>query len=285
MTTTTKHIRPGEDFTTSEGLRQVLIRLHEAGPTSWEHDRTAGALVAYAADKYAALARKHGLDPWEAAGAAFEAMRNESTRQARDPWAVVTRAVQISCMAEERGQGLLCSTHQARRKKYRDFHDPERISDRETPLTDYHPSFHVYDHIDDELDDPETEDLEDRDPVSALSAVDECIALFTGLGWPPDTARASIEYVCTALARSRSRMSAYEALRRDKHALAFLDLPRDSWAVLLHVMLGHPHPALQATPAGRGILLRLVIGEPIASILHDEDLILAIALAAPGRAR
>jgi hypothetical protein len=284
MTTSTTPSTHGEDFTTSEGLRQVLIRLHEAGPTSWEHDHTAGALVSYAADKYAALARKHGLDPWEAAGAAFEAMRNESTRTARDPWAVVTRAVQISCLAEERGQGLLCSTHQARRKQYRAFHDPERISDRETPLSDYHPSFHVYDQID-EPDDDVDADEGSGVAVSALSAVDECVALFTGLGWPPDVARTAIDYVCTALARTRSRMSAYEALRRDKHALAFLDLPRDSWTVLLHALLGHPHPALQATPAGRGILLRLVIGEPIRAILHDEDLILAIALAAPGRAR
>ena len=286
MTTTIKHPEQGEDFTTSEGLRHVLVRLHAAGPASWEHDPTAGALVAFAADKYAGLARKHGLDPWEAASAAFEAMRNESTRTARDPWAVVTRAVQITCVAEERGQGLLCSTHQARRRKYEDVHDPERMSDRETPLSDYHPSFHVYDHIDD----PDTEDDSNgtepqTQELSALSAVDECVALFTGLGWPPDTARTAIHYVTTALSRTRSRMSAYEALRHDKHALAFLDLTHNTWAVLLHALLGNPHPALQATPAGRGILMRLVIGEPVCSILHDEDLILSIALAAPGRAR
>ena len=285
MTTTIKHPVQGEDFTTSEDLRHVLVRLHEAGPASWEHDPTAGALVSYAADKYAGLARKHGLDPWEAASAAFEAMRNESTRTARDPWAVVTRAVQITCVAEERGQGLLCSTHQARRRKYEDVHDPERMSDRETPLSDYHPSFHVYDHIDD----PDTEDESDgtgpqAQELSALSAVDECVALFIGLGWPPDAARTAIHYVTTALSRTHSRLAAYESLRRDKHALAFLDLPQNSWRVLLHALLGHPHPALQATPAGRGILMRLVIGEPVCSILHDEDLILAIALAAPGRA-
>ncbi|QQT70805.1 hypothetical protein I6I57_08160 [Brevibacterium casei] len=284
MTTTIKHSEQGEDFTTSKGLRHVLVRLHEAGPASWEHDPTAGALVSYAADKYAGLARKHGLDPWEAASAAFEAMRNESTRTARDPWAVVTRAVQITCVAEERGQGLLCSTHQARRRKYEDVHDPERMSDRETPLSDYHPSFHVYDHIDDPEDDRDGTEPQAQE-LSALNAVDECVALFTGLGWPPDTARTAIHYVTTALSRTRSRMSAYEALRHDKYALAFLDLTRNSWAVLLHALLGNPHPALQATPAGRGILMRLVIGEPVCSILHDEDLILSIALAAPGRAR
>lgn len=285
-TTTTTRSESGEDFTTSEGLRRLLIRLHEAGRTSWEHDRTADALVAYAAEKYAALAREHGLDPWEAASAAFEAMRNESTRTARDPWAVVTHAVQLSCMAEERGQGLLCSTHQARRKKYEAFHDPERISDRETPLPDYHPSFQVYDHIDDpDLNDRgESTEAASEEAMSALNAVDESVALFIGLGWPADMARTAIHYVTTALSRTHSRMAVYEGLRRDKYALAFLDIPQNSWRVLLHALLGYPHPALQATPAGRGILMRLVIGEPIRSILHDEDLILAIALAAPGRA-
>ena len=35
----------------------------------------------HAAQKYAALARKHGLDPWEAATAAFEAMRTGAVRR------------------------------------------------------------------------------------------------------------------------------------------------------------------------------------------------------------
>ena len=35
---------------------------------------------------------------------------------ADDPWAVITRAVQVSLIAEERAAGLLCSTAQARRR-------------------------------------------------------------------------------------------------------------------------------------------------------------------------
>src|SRR5690625_1621307 len=135
----------GEDYTTGEGLRALLGRLRQEGPGAWRTDPTAAKLMQYAADKYAALARKHHLDPWEAVSAAFEVMRTRSAREASGPWAVVTHAVRITCIAEERGQGLLCSTHQARRPRYSVFHDPERLSDRENPLDDYHPAFHVTD--------------------------------------------------------------------------------------------------------------------------------------------
>ena len=150
-TTTAAGPGGGEDYTTGEGLRALLARLHEGGPGAWRTDATTAKLMQYAADKYAALARKHGLDPWEAAAAAFDVMRTRSAREADDPWGVVTHAVRITCIAEERAQGLLCSTHQARRPHYSVFHDAERLSDRENPLDDYHPAFHITDpHPDDE---------------------------------------------------------------------------------------------------------------------------------------
>ena len=133
--------RPAEDYHSSEGLRALLNRLHTAGRGAWEHDPAAAELMAFAAEKYAALAHKHHLDPWEAASAAFDVMRTKAARTADDPWAVVTHAVRITWIAEERGQGLLCSTHQARRPRYSVFHDPERLSDRENPLDDHHPAF------------------------------------------------------------------------------------------------------------------------------------------------
>ena len=104
--------RLAEDYRTSEGLRALLKRLHAAGQRAWEHDPVAAELMAFAAEKYAALAHKHRLDPWEAASAAFDVMRTKAARTADDPWAVITHAVRITCIAEERGQGLLCSTHQ-----------------------------------------------------------------------------------------------------------------------------------------------------------------------------
>lgn len=279
MTTRTTFLEP-EDFRRSEGLRALLHRLHEAGSGAWRHDPVAADLMAFAADKYAALARKHGLDPWEAASAAFDVMRSRATRNARDPWGVITHAVRITCIAEERGQGLLCSVHQARRPHFSAFHDAERLSDRENPLSDYHPAF--------QISDPDLTEQADHlssaeASTSASSAVEDTIALFTLLGWPPEVARAGVEHICQALARAGSRQSAYETLRRDKHSRALLDVNRTAWSALLRALLGNPAPAYAATAAGKGVLLRLLIGESLPVLLRDDDLVLMIALAAPRR--
>lgn len=265
-------------FEDSEALRALLNRLHDAGRGAWRDDPEAAALMRHAADKYAALARKHGLDPWEAASAAFEAMRGAATRRAEDPWAVVTRAVQVTCIGEERGNGLLCSVHQARRPRYSVFHDAERFSDRENPLPEYHPAFHVDPFADDDAEEPAS-----SEPVTTVaSAVEDTIALFSRLGWEPETARAAVEYVTARLGEASSRASAFEGLRRDRQARALLDLPGASWTALLRIVLGTPDPAFARTNAGRGVLLRLLIGEPLRALLMDDDLVLAAGLAAPG---
>ncbi|WP_150461337.1 hypothetical protein [Nesterenkonia ebinurensis] len=271
----------GEDFSTSEGLRSLLHRLHAAGPGAWTHDPAAAELMAYAAQKYEPLARKHDLDPWEAASAAFKVMCTRAAREARDPWAVITHAVRITCIFEARAQGLLCSVHQARRPHVSAFHDPERFSDRENPLTDYHPAFHVTDDTP-ATDDEDTESLaSSRACTSASSAMEDAIALFTLLDWPPATARAGVEHVCGVLTKTGTRQTAYETLRRDKHARALLDIPGRSWSALLKALLGNPHPAYAATGTGRGVMLRLLIGESLPVLLRDDDLILTISLAAP----
>jgi hypothetical protein len=282
---------PRERFEDPEGLRALLDRLHSAGRGSWRADPEAAALMRHAAEKYAALARKHGLDPWEAAAAAFDAMRTPSVRRAEDPWAMVTRAVQVTCIAEERANGLLCSVHQARRPRYSVFHDAERFSDRENLLIDYHPAFRVDPVDSDEPDEPDEEDEEDEatsgpEPsTSVASAVEDAIALLALLGWGPGVARAGVEYVASRLAESSSRASAFEMLRRDRHARALLDLPGASWTTLLRALLGAPDPALAHTVAGRGVLLRLLIGEPLRALLLDDELVLAVSLAAPRRPR
>lgn len=271
------------DFTTGEGLRAVLHRLDHGGRRAWQHDAQAAELMAFTAEKYAPLARKHGLDPWEAATAAFDVMRTRAAREAHDPWAVVTHAVRITCIFEERAQGLLCSVHQARRPNISAFHDPERFSDRETPLTDYHPAFHIP-----AADAPDATDespASQRASTSAGSAVEDAITLFTLLDWPADTARAAVEHVCGTLTRAGTRQAAYESLRRDKHARALLDIPGHSWTALLKALLGHPHPAYTATGTGRGVLLRLLIGEALPVLLRDDDLVLTVSLAAPRHGR
>ena len=44
-TTTTATDPAGEDYTSSEGLRALLNRLHHAGPGAWEHDPVAAELM------------------------------------------------------------------------------------------------------------------------------------------------------------------------------------------------------------------------------------------------
>ena len=271
-----------EDFTTGEGLRALLNRLAEGGEDAWVHDPVARDLMEFAADKYRALARKHRLDTWEAVTAAFDAMQYRSTREANDPWAIITHAVRITCVYEERAQGLLCSVHQARRAHVSAFHDPERFSERDTALADYHPAFHTTDLRPSDLEPEPRDSLGSAQAcMSAGSAAEDAIAMLCLLDWPTDTARAAVEHVCGALMKAGTRQSAYETLRRDRHARALLDLPRRSWAALLKALLGNPHPAYVATSSGRGILLRLLLGETLDLLLRDDDLILALALAAP----
>ncbi|WP_308196451.1 hypothetical protein [Cryobacterium zhongshanensis] len=227
----------------------------------------------YTARRYAALARKHRLDPWEAAAAAFDAMRAPSTLRANDPWAIVTRAVQVTCIAEERAQGLLCSVHQARRPRVSSYHDAERFSDREHALPDYHPAFSIT---------PLDAQADERPQVEVESAVEDAILLFTLLGWPTDRARGGVEYVCGRLADAPSRPSAYESLRRDYAARAMLDVPQRAWMAMLRTLLGCGNPLQAHTAAGRGILLRLLVGETLRALLHDDDLVADIVVNAPG---
>ena len=264
------------DFRTSEGLRALLEHLAKHG---WRNNPQAKELLEFAAERFAPLARKHGLDVWEAASAAFDVMRTPAARNAADPWAVVTHAVRITCIYEERAQGLLCSVHQARRAHISAHHDPERFSDRETPLYEYHPAFQLTDpHHHDQQGDVDVD-------ASVQAAVADATGLFVLLGWPEASARAGVDHVTNALARIGSRRGTYEALRRDKHARALLDLPAAAWTCLLRVLLGHPEPAYATTMAGRGILLRLMLGETLADLLGDDALVASIVRATPGRER
>lgn len=264
------------DVTSPEGLRALLIRLHAAGPGAWRDDVAAAALMAFAMQKYVGLARKHRLTPEDAAAAAFEVMRTRAVRTAKDPWAVVTRAVQITMGAEERANGLLCSTGRARRSGGNGYHDAERFSERETPVHDYHPAFRVRAAQDDVGADPH-ELMDEGTPTSAYHALDESVQVLAALGWPRDTARTALEYICARLSDAGTRGNAHEILRRDHHARALLDLDRRSWSTLLRVVLGSPNPDLAHTNAGRGLLLRLLIDETPADLLADDDLVAAIS--------
>ncbi len=264
------------DLESPEALRALLIRLHESGPGAWQHDREAAELMRYTAVRYRPLAQKHNLEPWEIASAAFEVMLAPSTWKARNPWAVVTRAVQITCGVEIRAAGMLISSGKVRHtSRIAGFHDAIRFADREY-LADYHPAFAVNPATDDE-DDP---DVARSRVAAALSAI---VELFASTGWDAVLVADCVEHVAYRLADLNSRANAVEVLRRD-HAIAVLfDIPAKSWSALLRIVLGHPDRKHAGTPTGDGILLRLLDGEPLDALRCDSGLLAAIWAAKPNK--
>lgn len=267
-------------FTAPGELRGLLCRLAAAGPDAWRHDPEAAELMTYAMEKYAALARKHHLEPDDGAYAALTVLRTLAVRTADDPWSVVTRAVQISLIAEERANGLLCSTHQARRPEVSAEHDAERFSDRETDLCDYHPAFQVLDETDVVTGGGDEERPDRRkQPTTAHEAADLVAKLFTCLGWPEHAVRRMLVYIESRLVEAGNPLTAHEYLRRDRLALAALDLCQSDWTRVLNVVLGNP--AYENTNRGRGVLLRFAIGDTLADLLADDVVVMAVSDTAP----
>ncbi|MCL2611700.1 MAG: serine/arginine repetitive matrix protein 2 [Nocardioidaceae bacterium] len=257
-------------FETSQRLRRLLTRLRVFGAHAWEQDPDARELMVFAAKKYEALAIKHHLDPSAGAAAAFEAMRTYAVRTADDPWAVVTMAVNVSLIAEERANGLLCSVDKARRPEVSKHHDVRRFCDTEADLPSFLPSLAV-----DPFDSDETP------PTGAYEAVDAAIDLFTALGWPRDTATCALDFITSRLTECGSRLRAHAALRRDHSARALLDIDQEAWSTVLRIVLGNPNPDEFCTTSGRGVLLRLLTGDPVSELLDDDLLVYEIAQTAP----
>ena len=246
-------------FASSAGLRALLDRLHQAGDGAWRADPDATALLAYTIDRYAPLARSWHRDPGEAASAAFVAMRQNGVRRAGDPWAVVTRAVQVSLSAENHAERHLTSTEKARRTQHAEQDAPVRAGE----LTDTLP-FAILD--------PQREP--DTEPVIA-----DAIVLLELLGWPTLLAGAVVEYVAGRLADAGGVPAAYETLRRDAAFRAQLDLDRQAWAGLLGVLLGsRPQPG---RPTHKGVLARLLLGETIRELLDDTALVRSVLACRP----
>jgi hypothetical protein len=259
-------------FADSEYLRHVLMRLHIKGADAWRTDPEADELIRYAIDRFAQLARKHGLEPDDAGSAAFEAMRNPSVFFGDDPWGVIVHAVTTTIEAWEFADEALCSIETARRGGLSGV-TPERFSDRETPVWEYDHNFTV---TDDQHREPWT-------GPSIAGQAEEIALLFAEHGWPLEATATAVEVILRRLAASGSRPAAYEALRKDKKWRAITDLPATSWTGLLRLLLGNPADPSGITSKGRGILLRLALGEDIDDLAHDKQLVGGIRLVTPGK--
>jgi hypothetical protein len=244
-------------FASSAGLRALLERLHAAGAGAWREDPEASALLAYTIERYAPLARSWHRDPGEAGTAAFLAMAHDGVRRAADPWAVLTRAVQISLSAESHAERHLTSTARARREQHAERDVPLRAGELADTLTAQTPGG-----------EPEAE------PV-----IVQAVLLLELLGWPEMLAGAVVEYVAARLADAGSIAAAYETLRRDTAIRAQLDIERATWTGLLGVLLGgRPQPG---RPTRKGVLTRLLLGESVRDLLDDNQLVRAVLAGRP----
>ncbi|WP_454859676.1 hypothetical protein [Promicromonospora soli] len=278
-------------FATGEGLRVLLIRLHIDGPGAWASDPDATELLEFCMLKYAALAHRYRQTQQDAAVAAFEVLRAPATLEAQDPWGVVTRAVQLSLMAEDRANGLLCDQSRARRLLTSDQHDATRFTDYELdgarsldtlPTTadavdtiSLDPA--VLDHLD--AVDVTSSRPSQIAPVEARTALDIAAKVLAGFGWDPTDARACLAYITERLTITGGTARAFEYLRRDKNALGRFDLELRQWTALCAVVLGHPHhPALAVRD---GLLARLMRGQRTTELLADDRLVRALLAASP----
>ena len=271
-------------FTTGEGLRILLLRLHLDGPHAWSTDPEATELIEFCMTKYAGMAKKYRQTPHDAAFAAFEVLRAPATIEADDPWGVATRAVQLSLMAEDRANGLLCDQSRARRLLTSDQHDATRFSDyeldgaRSVETITVDPA--LLEHLD-AADAAMSRRPSQITPVEARTALDVAAKLLAGFGWDPTDARACLDYITERLTITADTARAFEYLRRDKNALGRFDLELRRWTALCAVVLGHPHhPALAVRD---GLLARLMRGQRTTELLVDERLVRALVAASPAR--
>lgn len=253
-------------FASSSGLRALLDRLSATGRDAWRTDPEASALLAYAMDRYAPLARVWHREPGDAAAAAFLAMVHDGVRRAEDPWAVVTRAVQISLSAENHAERHLISTEKARRLQHADLEVPVRTADYTDTLTAAASTGGL-----------DAAGVDDAEPAGRVVA--DATLLLEVLGWPQVAAEPAVEYVCARLADAGSIPAGYETLRRDTHIRAQLDLDRSAWTGLLRLLLGaRPQPG---RPTCKGVLARLLLGETVTDLLEDDRLVRAVLATLP----
>ena len=267
-------------FASPEGLRQLLFRLSGAGPDAWATDPEAEALLEYCPHRFGALARRYRQTPHDAAVAAFEVLRAAATVRADDPWAVVTRAVELTVQANERADALLCSTGKARRLMSGGHHDVVRFGERDDGDRSW------TDHLD-AATDVRRRSSDDSSggpsPVNGVApgevpvAVANVVELLVALGWPRAVATNGLDYICSRLAEAGNPATAFEYLRRDLTPLTLLDIPHRSWTALCRIVLGPDDGLGQVT----GLLRRVLSGEPIATLLADQKLVGQVARSSP----
>lgn len=259
MTTTRQGTRQDAgDFTTSEGLRALLTELERDGGRGWRTNPAATALLLYAATKYLPIARTWHRDPDEVLSEAFLAMRSPSAHTATDPWAVITRAVELGVAAEVHGERLLTSADKARRPEHRPQEQPVRAGDYEEFF------YHV---LTAPTSSPTT-------PVSVERVVRSASVFLVMTGWNPKLIEPAVEYICQRLTSLANTQSGLDVLRKDQAARLRLGFGPSEWTGLLRLLLG---PRTKKPVDGEdwsrlGIFARLLLGDTTDDLYADAQL-------------
>lgn len=252
-----EHRAPGEgiDFTTPEGLRQVIAEL--TADQAWSTSPVAAELMVYATSKYAPVAKAWHRDPEDAAYEAFTAMITPSTLRAKDPWAVVTRSVALSVAAETLAERYLTSQDKARRPRRRPDHDPVRAGHYEEFLYDVHPHEHT------------------GVPEDGVDRIVRTVSVFlVATGWAPRAVEQAVDYIAHRVTGLRSRESACETVTGDLHIATRLGYDPEAWRNLVKLTVGR-RP--RHDEREMGLFARVLLGDDIADLLSDEHLVAASA--------
>lgn len=263
----TRPFRPEElpDFADSKTLREVIASLTVTN--AWAKSPVAPELMLFTMRKYAPVAKGWHRDPADAAYAAFLAFRAPTTLAADDPWAVVTKAVRLSIAADEHADRLMTSSEKARRPTKRPPSEPIRAGDYEEFLFDIRPR-DIFSNSDGNND-------------AAECVIRSACVFFVINGWPARTLEVAVEYICGRITSTSSHDSALDVLTADTAMAYRLGYSNPMWATLLRLLIGVKSGRRRE---GRiGILGRLLVGDTVADLLQDKDVVRRARDAAPAR--
>ncbi len=248
---------PLPDFTTSEGLRELLTELNEHN--AWASSPVAAELMVYATRKYAPIAKAWHRAPDDAAYEAFLAMRQPTTLKADDPWAVITRAVALGIAAEVHADRNMTSQDKARRPAKRPEEEPMRAGHYEEFFYDVHPHAHSL-HT--------SGNGEDTSVDRVIRAT--CVFLVL-TDWPARPVEQAVDYIAHRVTGLSSGSSALEIVAKELHIAIRLGYTPDEWASLVRLVVGTKTGKRKA--GDYGLFARVLLGDDVADLLRDETLV------------
>ncbi|WP_345750898.1 hypothetical protein [Microbacterium rhizophilus] len=238
-----------------------MIELAAGSEQAWRTTPVVTPLLAFIVEKYAPLARAWHREPGDVMYDAFKALRAPGTARARDPWAIVTRAVELGLAGEVHGERLMTSPDKARRPSMRPEFAPIRSGE-------YEEFFYGVLVVGD------AESAREREERTGSGLVQAASRFLVMTGWSPRLVEPAVTYVIDRLSSLSSPESALDVLRKDAAIQLRLGLSSRAWSGLLRVLLGNPRARDRAR---YGVLARVALGADV------QELQLDAALAATSR--